>query len=146
MSEEVNGKGLSITTVTIIVALVTTWLLWGAACAMYGNAHPEAVAGQLEVLIDAGDDGHRPTRVGSRGTAVAFVIAGVSTFFLETFQMLPQLPSVLAYLFRERIGFVIVANGILAAVILFGVFLKRMELALEGPKKKKRKKRPRPPL
>jgi hypothetical protein len=146
MSEEGSSKGLSITTVTIAVAVVTTWLLWGVACAMYGNAHPEAVEGQLEVVVDTGDDGLRPTRVGTRGAAFAFVIAGISTFFLKTFQMLPELPSVLAYLFRERIGFVIVANGILAGIILFGVFMKRLELALEGPKKKRKKKRPKPPL
>jgi uncharacterized protein with PQ loop repeat len=146
MSEEGNSKGLSITTVTIIVAVVVTWLLWGVACAMYSNAHPAAVEGHLEVVVDTSDNGLGPTRMGTRGASFAFVIAGISTFFLKTFQMLPQLPSVLGYLFRERIGFVIVANAILAGIILFGVFMKRLELQLEAPKTKRKKKRPRPPL
>jgi hypothetical protein len=146
MSEEGSSKGLSITTVTILVAVVTPWLLWGAACAMYGNAHPEEIAGQVEVVVDLDDPDRLPGRLGSRGAAGAFLIAGVSTFFLKTFQMLPQLPSVVAYLFRERIGFVIFANAILCGVIFFGVFMKRMELALEGPKKKRKKKKYKPAL
>lgn len=138
MSREESSKGLSITVITIIVAAVTTWLLWGVACAMYGNANPEAVEGQIEVVVDLESDHLTPGRV--RGAGPAFLIAGVSTFLIKTLTMLPQLPAVLGYLFRERIGFVIVATGILAGVILFGVFMKRMELALEGPKKRRRKK------
>jgi hypothetical protein len=87
-----------------------------------------------------------PRRVSTRGAAGAFVIAGVATFFIKTFSMLPQLPAVFGYLFRERIGFVIVATAILAGVILFGVFMKRLELALEGPKKKRKRKKYKPAL
>jgi hypothetical protein len=144
MSREDNGKGLSVTVITICVGMAITWLLWGVACVMYGNARPEAVEGQVEIVPDLGDDG--PTRFSTRGAAPAFVIAGVATFFVKTFSMLPQLPAVLAFLFRERLWFVIVATAILAGVIVFGVFMKRMELALEGPKKKRKKKRYKPAL
>jgi hypothetical protein len=40
MSSEDGKKGLSITTITICVGVMITWLLWGVSCAMYGNARP----------------------------------------------------------------------------------------------------------
>ena len=138
MAKEDTGKGLSITTITICVGVVVTWLLWGVACAMYSNARPEAVEGQIEVVVDMDAKDLNPR--GVRGAAPAFVFAGVATFFIKTLTMLPQLPAVLGYLFSERIGFVIAATVILCGVIFFGVFMKRMELALEGPKKRKKKK------
>ncbi|OAI57754.1 hypothetical protein AYO47_07655 [Planctomyces sp. SCGC AG-212-M04] len=146
MSSEDNKKGLSITTITACVGVMITWLLWGVACAMYGNARPEAVEGQIEVVVDVENESGMPRPMSTRGAAGAFVVAGIATFFIKTVTMLPQLPAVLGYLFRERIGFVIVATAILAGVILLGLFMKRLELSLEGPKKKRKRKKYKPAL
>ena len=138
MGKQDSSRGLSVTVITICVGVVTTWLLWGVACAMYGSARPEAVQDQVEVVVDMESDRLSPGRV--RGAGPAFIVAGVATFFIKTLTMLPQMPDVLGFLFRERLWFVVVATGILAGVICFGVFMKRLEMALEGPKKRKRKK------
>lgn len=138
MSSEENKRGLSITTITIFVGVVVAWLLWGVSCAMYRAAQPETAEGDIEVVVDVDKDHLTPSRV--RGAGPAFIIAGVATFFIKTITMLPELPSVLAFLFRERLWFVVVATGIIAGVIFFGVYMKRLELALASSKKRKRKK------
>jgi hypothetical protein len=127
-----EGKGLSITAITIAVGLLVAWLLWGVSCAMYQSAHPPT--------LEDGVEGLEVVPAGGRISGGAFAIAGVATFVIKSFAMLPKLPSVIGFLFRERLWFVIVATAILAGVLLFGVFMKRLELALENPRKRNRRK------
>lgn len=134
MVKQDSDQGLSITTITICVAVVMTWLLWGVSCAMYEAAHPV-------VDVEEGSLDLRP-HIGGRTNAPIFAVMGVITFVTKSFSLLPKFPEVIGFLFRERLWFIVVAAGILAGVVVFGIFLKRMELALEGAKKKKRRRKP----
>ncbi len=132
MTKSGDDQGLSITAMTIGCAVLVTWLLWGVSCAMYEAAYPP-IAGDGDLEL-------RP-HIGRRTSGLIFAVMGVVTFVVKSCTMLPQVPTVMAFLFRERFWFVIVAAGVLAGVGLFGVFLKRMELALAGPQRKKRRRR-----
>lgn len=127
--------------VTLSVGAVMAFLLWGVSCAMYDAANSTPAVFTL-------DDGSEPTttsastmRIRGRGAGLAFAVAGVVTFVSKSFTMLPQLPSVLGFIVKERFWFVLVSAGILGGVALFGVFLKRTEAALANPPRKKRRRK-----
>jgi hypothetical protein len=126
-----EGKGLSVTVITIAVGLLAAWFLWGVSCAMYQAANPVTVDSLENLEV-------RPAGSGT-GSGRAFAEAGVATFVIKSFAMLPKLPSVIGFVFRERLWFAIVAAAVLAGVVLFGVFMKRMEMALETPRHRRRR-------
>ncbi|OAI57755.1 hypothetical protein AYO47_07660 [Planctomyces sp. SCGC AG-212-M04] len=125
-----EGKGLSVTAITIAVGLVAAWFLWGVSCAMYQAANPVTVNSLENLEV-------RPTGTGS---GRAFANAGVATFIIKSFAMLPKLPSVIGFIFRERLWFAIVAAAVLAAVAVFGVVMKRTEAALAAPAWQRRRR------
>ncbi len=132
-----GGESVSITGVSIAVGAVMTFLLWGIACAMYDAARPRIA--DLAVMEDELEG--PPIRVRGRGGALAFGVAGVATFIAKSFSMLPEMPAVLGFVFRERVWFAVTAALVLAGVVLFGVFLKRMEEALATPYHKRKRRR-----
>jgi hypothetical protein len=127
-----EGKGLSVTAITIAVGLLVAWFLWGVSCAMYQAANPVTVNSLENLEV-------RPTGTGTGGGR-AFATAGVATFVIKSFAMLPKLPSVIGFVFRERLWFVVVAAVVLAGVVLFGVVMKRTEAALAAPAWQRRRR------
>ncbi|HVJ85584.1 MAG TPA: hypothetical protein VM452_08050 [Caulifigura sp.] len=132
-----GGESVSIAGVSIAVGAVMTFLLWGVACAMYDAARPKIAD---IAAIDDEVDG-RPVRVRGRAGALAFGVAGVATFLSKSFSMLPEMPAVLGFVFRERLWFAVTAALVLGGVVLFGVFLKRTEAALATPYHKRKRRR-----
>jgi len=135
MAHQDDQHSLSIVGVSVATGVFMAYLLWGVSCAMYNAAGH----GELAVF-EVGDDGvSLPIR--RRGAGLAFGIAGVATFVSKSFAMLPEMPSVLGFIFRERFWFVIVSALVLGGVALFALLLKRTEAALATPAYKRKKRR-----
>jgi len=137
MSRDDDESGLSIATVSLGVGVVVAFLLWGVACAMYDAARP-----QLADVAEVNSDFEAPRiRVRGGGAGLVFAVAGVVTFVVKSFTMLPELPGVVGFVFRERMWFAMTAALVLGGVVLFGVFLKRTEAALAAPRHRRKRRR-----
>jgi hypothetical protein len=120
-SKRSSEEGLSTSIVTLGVGVVVAVLLWGCACAMYDNAE-----GNRWVF---GDPEAPRFRMG-KGAGIGFLIAGIVAFVVNSVTYIPQMHKVIAFVFQERMWFVVVSALVLGLIVLAGLWLKQMENSL----------------
>jgi hypothetical protein len=151
MSEE-ESKGWSLKVVMLLVMLLIAWFGWAVAAAQYA----QAVEGWQ--AVPAPPEGLRPGgyRV-SRVRALAAMVVGLGSFVANSVRQVPDLPAVIGFTFRERLGLVWIFAGLELAALLGGLWMMRLERELYGAptrvrepvheaarRKKKRKRKPPP--
>jgi hypothetical protein len=120
-SKRSSEEGLSSWIVTLGVAVVLAFLLWGCACAMYDNAE-----GNRWVFGDP----EKPTFRMGRGAGIGFLIAGIVAFVVNSVTYIPEIHHVIGFIFRERMWFAVVSALVLGLTLLAGLWLKQMENSL----------------
>ncbi len=161
MSDD-NSRGMSLKTVAALSITLLCYLLWGGAAALY-KAHVDheasAMAPQLEEgdSEDEGSDMHLRIRGGrGRGLAAAIVVmfAGLWMFISNSIVQLGHLPSLIPYMFTQRMLYLIFCVCVLALAGLGFLGMGRMQQSHESgnpfskgrPKKKLPKIRMPKPL
>ncbi len=161
MSDD-NPRGMSLKTVAALSIALVCYLLWGGAAALY-KAHIDheanTIADQMEdgLAEDEGHDMHLRVRMGrGRGLVAAIVVmvAGLWMFISNSFVQLGHLPSLISYMFTQRMGYLIFCVCVLAVTGLGFLGMGRMQQSLESenpfskgrPKKKLPKIRMPKPL
>ncbi|MBX3442603.1 MAG: hypothetical protein KF774_09345 [Planctomyces sp.] len=122
--ERSADEGLPVMLVSAGVAAVLALLLWGVACAMYDNA-------QGYRWVMEASEGTESVRL-RRSSGIAMLVSGVIVFVKNSVMYVPELFSVIGFVFRERFWFVIVSAILLGGVALAGWQLQRMETAMRS--------------
>ncbi len=157
-----TSRGMSLKTVAALSISLICYLLWGGAAALY-KAHMDqeasAMAAQMEDghSEDEGHDMHLRIRGGrGRGLAAAIVVmvAGLWMFISNSIVQLGHLPSLIPYMFTQRVGYLVFCVAVLGLTGLGFLGMGRMQQSLESgnpfskgrPKKKLPKIRMPKPL
>jgi phosphotransferase system glucose/maltose/N-acetylglucosamine-specific IIC component len=140
MSHDEEKDGLSVTAMVIGVMLLITWFCWALGASSYFGslfeiAPPEAGSG----------------RIGGRSRGLALLIGTVISFLLNSLR-LNHAPDIISYVFANERWIIVTFLALMGTAVLFGLWVKKLEAELAGPKRKKggrkrtgkRKKRPRP--
>ena len=119
MAKAKSSQGLSIVTMTILIGIVVTYLLWGIATGMYDTAQ-----GNRWVL--EGNPGRRPGAAAAGAVAVFGVIAFVS----NSVMYIPSIFQVVTFVITQRPWYFIIVLFVEAGVLAFGVGSARLEKSL----------------
>jgi len=111
---------MSILTMTILIGIVVTYLLWGIATGMYDTAQ-----GNRWVL--EGNPGRRP----GAATAGAVAVFGVIAFVSNSVMYIPSVFQVATFVITQRPWYLMIVLVVEAGVIAFGVGTARLEKSLD---------------
>ena len=139
MSDD-NSRGMSLKTVAALSISLVCYLLWGGAAALYKShvdQEVDAIAAQLDEGNSGAEDESMHMRVGVRrgsglAAAVVVMVAGLWMFVTNSIIQLGHLPSLIPYLFTERMGYLIFCACVLALTGLGFVGMGRMQQSLES--------------
>lgn len=137
MPKSQSEGGISITTMTLLVGIVITYLLWGIAASMY-----DVSLGNQWIFVPVNESASIRA---SRPSPIVVIVGGLWAFFSTSIRYLPSCPWVIGFVLTQRTWFAIVAVLVEAGVIAFGVFTKGLEKSLEKGGAKGIKKGKRPP-
>ncbi len=121
MSKTSASQGMSIFTMTLLVGLVVTYLLWGIATGMY-----DTELGNRWVL----ESGPGPIRRPGAVTAGVVAVAGVIAFVSNSVTYIPSVFQVGTFVVTQRPWYLIVVLVLEAGVIAFGIGAARLEQSL----------------
>lgn len=131
-----SDRGISITTMTLLVGIVLTYLLWGIAASMY-----DVSLGNRWVLtpVDSSVTIRR-----ARPNPIVIFVAGMWAFISTSIEHIPSCPWVVGYVLTQRTWFAVLVVLVEVGVIGFGLMTKRLEQSLEtgGAYRKTKGKRP----
>lgn len=119
MAKSKPSQGLSIVTMTILIGIVVTYLLWGIAAGMYDTAQ-----GNRWVL--EGDPGRRP----GAATAGAVAVFGVIAFVSNSVMYIPSVFQVATFVITQRPWYFIIVLLVEGGVLAFGIGSARLEKSL----------------
>ncbi len=161
MSDD-NSRGMSLKTVAALSIALVCYLLWGGAAVLY-KGHVDQIVKLNSAQVDEGnaeaedEDMHLRVRL-RRGSglaaAIVLMLVGVWMFVTNSIIQLGHLPSLIPYMFTQRMGYLIFCACVLALTGLGFVWMGRMQQSLESsnpfskgrPKKKLPKIRTPKPL
>ena len=137
-----ESRGMSLKMVSVLTIALVTYFLWGGAAAIYqGKLDEQAIAlatenGDAQAEGGFEDDGVTPRIRIRRGSAlvsaVVITIAGVWTFISNSVIHLGHLPSLIPYMFQERMGYLIFCVAVLIATGLGLLWMGNMQRSLES--------------
>lgn len=122
MSRPRASEGMSILTMTLLVGIVTTYLLWGIATAMYD-------ADQGNRWLMPTPDEHADRR---RASPIAIMVAGVIAFVSNSVMYMPSVLQIIGFIATKRTWYVFVVLVAEAAVAGFGMATSRLEKSLSS--------------
>jgi len=128
MSEPEENEGLSVTAMVVGVMILITYGCWAiAASAYFGSmfevAPPEPGMG----------------RFGGRSRGLALLIGTVISFVLNSLRI-NHAPAIIRNTFSSERWILLTFVILMGATALFGVWVKRLEAQLDGPKRRSRRK------
>ena len=122
MSRPRASEGMSILTMTLLVGIVITYLLWGIATAMY-----DADQGNRWLMPVPDQQAVRP-----RASPIAIMVVGVIAFVSNSVMYMPSVLQVVGFTVTKRTWYVFVVLVVEAAVVGFGIATSRLEKSLSS--------------
>lgn len=139
MSHDEESGGLSVTAMVIGIMLLVAWFCWALAASSYFGS-----------LFDVAAPEPGSGRFGARGRGLALIVGTVISFLLNSLR-LNHAPAILSHVFANERWILITFAALMVGAVLFGIWVRKLEAELAGPRRKprrrrsgKRRKRPRP--
>ncbi len=127
------SQGMSIFTMTLLVGIVVTYLLWGVATAMY-----DADQGNRWMMPVPDQDAIR-----KRPSPIAIFVTGIVAFVSNSVMHIPAVFQVVRFVVTKRTWYLIVVILVEAIVIAFGFGTAQLEKSLVKNPGFKTKRKPR---
>lgn len=139
MSHDEESGGLSVTAMVIGIMLLVAWFCWALAASSYFGS-----------LFDVAAPEPGSGRFGARSRGLALIVGTVISFLLNSLR-LNHAPAILSHVFANERWILITFAALMVGAVLFGIWVRKLEAELAGPRRKprrrragKRRKRPRP--
>lgn len=133
MGKSKEPQGMSILTMTILIGIVVTYLLWGVATAMY-----DADQGNRWLMPVPDENAIR-----RRPSPIAIFVAGIIAFVANSVMYIPSMFQVFAFILTQRTWFLIIVGLVEAGVIAFGFGAAQVEKSVSSNGGFKTKRKPR---
>lgn len=139
MSHDEESGGMSVTAMVIGIMLLVAWFCWALAASSYFGS-----------LFDVAAPEPGSGRFGARSRGLALIVGTVISFLLNSLR-LNHAPAILSHVFANERWILITFAALMVGAVLFGIWVRKLEAELAGPRRKprrrrsgKRRKRPRP--
>jgi hypothetical protein len=139
MSSDDEKDGLSVRAMVIGVMILITWFCWAMAASSYFGS-----------LFDVAAPEPGSGRLGGRSRGLALIIGTVLSFLLNSLRI-NHAPAIISHVLASERWILITFLFLMGTAVLFGLWVRKLEAQLAGPRRTprrkrsgKRKKRPRP--